>query len=110
LVPEAESEPLPDDVILSMARVECHYMYNDLFFPEDDYLLHNVHNLNGVPCSIVQGRYDVICPAEAAVALAADLPQARLNIVPTGAHSGSEPEMASRLIEAMLELSGKPKA
>jgi proline iminopeptidase len=107
LVPEAESELLPDDVILSMARVECHYMYNDLFFPEDDYLLHSVHKLNAIPCFIVQGRYDVICPAEAAVALAAELPQARLNIVPTGAHSGSEPEMASRLIEAMLELSEK---
>lgn len=109
LVPEDYPEPLPDEAALAMARVECHYMVNNLFLPEDNYLLHNVHRLKDIPCHIVQGRYDMICPAEAAFALARELPQAKLHLVPNGAHSGCEPAMAGELVGALLELSGQIK-
>ena len=109
LLPDETQEALPDEAALAMARVECHYMANALFFPEDDYLLHNVHKLKNIPCHIVQGRYDMVCPAEAAFALARELPQAKLHLVPNGAHSGSEPAMASELIAALLELADQIK-
>jgi proline iminopeptidase len=82
-------------------------MDHHLFFEADDYLLREVHRLREIPCHIVQGRYDMICPAESALALARELPHAHLHIVPDAGHSGSEPGIASELIVAMLELHQK---
>jgi proline iminopeptidase len=103
LIP-GDPPPMTDEEILSSARVECHYMINDLFFPENDFLLKNAHRLQAIPCHIVQGRYDMICPPEAAFALAAEMPQAVLHTVPDAGHSSSAPEMTSELIRAMLDV------
>jgi proline iminopeptidase len=46
----------------------------------------------------------MICPAESAITLAGELPQAHLHLVPDAGHSGSEPGIVSELIAAMLEL------
>ncbi len=100
----AEPTPFTDVTALSMARIECHYMYNHLFFPEDDYLLKRAAALADVPCHIVQGHYDMICPCETAFALAEKLPQAKLHLVPDAGHSGSEPGNTSELIQALAEV------
>ena len=39
-----------------------HYMINRGFLEGDNYILDNAHKIKDIPCSIVQGRYDVICP------------------------------------------------
>ena len=103
LIP-GDPPPMSDEETLSSARIECHYMINDLFLPEEDYLLKNAHKLQNIPCHIVQGRYDMICPPEAAFALAAEMPQAVMHIVPDAGHSSSAPEMTSELISAMLSV------
>jgi proline iminopeptidase len=108
LIPDAPA-PMTDAETLSMARIECHYMFNHLFFAEDNYLLHSAHQLKDIPCHIVQGRYDVICPAESAIALAHELPQAQLHIVPDAGHSSGEPGITSELIGAMLTLAQEMK-
>ena len=108
LIPDAPA-PMTDAEILSMARIECHYMFNHLFLAEDNYLLHSAHQLKDIPCHIVQGRYDVICPAESAIALAHELPQAQLHIVPDAGHSSGEPGITSELISAMLTLAQEMK-
>jgi proline iminopeptidase len=97
-------EAMSDENSLAMARIENYYMTRHLFFEEDDYLLHEAHRLRGIPCHIVQGRYDMICPAETALALAHELPQAKLHIVPDAGHSGGEPGNTSELIAAVLDL------
>jgi proline iminopeptidase len=43
-----------------------------------------------VPVEIVQGRYDLVCPAASAVALAAAVPHARLTMVSAAGHSAAE--------------------
>jgi proline iminopeptidase len=79
-------------------------MANHLFFETDEYLLKNAHLLQQIPCHIVQGRYDMICPAESAFALAAELPKAKMHLVLDAGHSSSEPGIVSELIASMLEL------
>ena len=101
----AEPTPLTEAGALAMARIECHYMINHLFFESDDYLLKNVHKLAKIPCHIVQGRYDMICPNETAWKLAKELPQAVVHLVPDAGHSGSEPGIISELIASLLEIS-----
>jgi proline iminopeptidase len=57
--------------------------------------------LAGVPAEIVQGRYDMICPAATAFDLAAAWPDARLTIVPDAGHSALEPGIRRALVAAV---------
>lgn len=93
-----------DENILAYGRIECHYMINKLFFPNDTYLLDHLHTIKNIPGWIAQGRYDVICPATTAVELSRHLPNMRLNIIPDAGHSILEPGIASSLIEGIETL------
>lgn len=96
--------PFTDESALSMARIESHYMYHRLFFETDDYLIANAHLLSKIPCHIIQGRYDMICPADAAFSLAREMPQAKMHLVLDAGHASGEPGNTSELIAAMSEL------
>ena len=54
-----------------------------------------------IPAEIVQGRYDMICPARTAFELAAAWPAARLSIVPDAGHSALEPGIRRALVAAV---------
>jgi proline iminopeptidase len=84
----------------AFARIECHYFMNRGFFEHDDQLLRDAHRLADIPGVIVQGRYDVVCPAESAWALHKAWPTARLRIVDDAGHSAYEPGIASELVAA----------
>jgi proline iminopeptidase len=84
----------------AFARIEAHYFVNRGFFDHDDQLLRNARRLRHIPGVIVQGRYDVCCPATSAWDLHRAWPQAKLVIVPDAGHSMTEPGIRSALIEA----------
>ncbi len=89
-----------DEFALAFARIECHYFVHGGFFDHDDQLLRNAHRLKGIPAVIVQGRYDVVCPARSAWDLHRAWPEADLRIVADAGHSAFEPGIAHELIEA----------
>lgn len=89
-----------DRTAIGLARLEAHYFVNGLFLPEGGLLAH-MEPLKRIPAEIVQGRYDVICPAETAFELAAAWPAARLTIVPDAGHSALEPGTRSALLAAL---------
>ena len=84
----------------AFARIECHYFVNKGFFRCDDQLLADVDRIRRIPGIIVQGRYDVVCPARSAWDLHRAWPEAQLQIVGDAGHAASEPGIYSRLIEA----------
>lgn len=43
-----------------------HYFINGGFFVSDTQLLDNVDKIRHIPATIVQGRYDIVCPTETA--------------------------------------------
>lgn len=88
-----------DAVALSLARIEAHYFMHDIFLPENS-LLDNLHTIRHLPCVIVQGRYDGVCPIVTADELARAWPEAFYEIVPDAGHSAFEPGIAAALIEA----------
>jgi proline iminopeptidase len=92
---------------LAFARIECHYFVNRGFFTRDDQLLVDAERLRGVPGVIVQGRYDVVCPAASAWALHKRWPEATLQIVPDAGHSAFERGIEERLIAATDALAGR---
>jgi len=89
-----------DEFALAFARIECHYFVHGGFFQHDDQLLRNVHRLKDIRAVIVQGRYDVVCPARSAWDLHRAWPEAELRIIPDAGHSISEPGIIDALVEA----------
>ena len=83
-----------------MARMEAHYFVNDVFMPEG-HLLENLDRISHLPCVIVQGRYDMVCPIATADELARAWPDATYVIVPDAGHSAMEPGIRSALVRAM---------
>ncbi|WP_032379102.1 prolyl aminopeptidase [Rhodococcoides fascians] len=83
----------------AFAGIENHYFRNHAFLDEDQ-LLRDAHLLDGIPGVIVQGRYDVVCPATSAWALHKAWPGADLVIVDDAGHSAAEPGIVHHLVEA----------
>lgn len=97
---EAVSTFAQDPTAIGLARIEAHYFAHDLFLPEGGLLAH-MAALQGIHGEIVQGRYDMICPAQSAFELAAAWPTARLTLVPDAGHSALEPGVRSALLAAL---------
>lgn len=84
---------------LSLARIECHYFVNQSFL-EPNQLLANAARLSTIPGVIVQGRYDLICPARSAWELHQVWPGSVLRMVSDAGHSAFEPGTCAALVEA----------
>ena len=85
---------------LGLARIEAYYFANDLFLTPAG-LLGGMHRIGHIPGEIVQGRYDMVCPATSAFELAASWPSARLTVIPDAGHSALEPGIRRALVAAV---------
>jgi proline iminopeptidase len=88
-----------DAAALAIARIEAHYFVHGLFL-SGNALLEGVARLRDIPCSIVQGRYDVVCPIRSADELHRAWPEAEYVVVPDAGHSAREPGIARELVSA----------
>lgn len=86
------------------ARIECHYFVNGCFLKRPTQLIDDLDRIRHLPCIIVQGRYDVICPVHAAWRLHRRWPESDMRIVPDGSHSAADPAMATALTEAANDM------
>jgi proline iminopeptidase len=86
-------------VALGLARIEAHYFSHDIFLPQDS-LLQNLRRLRQIPCIIVQGRYDAVCPIVSADEVHRAWPEAEYIIVPDAGHSAWEPGITAQLVRA----------
>ena len=85
------------DFAAAFSRIECHYFINGIFL-EDGYILKQASKLQKIPVHIVQGRYDVVCPATSAWELHKAVPHSTLAIVPDAGHSMGEVGIARELV------------
>lgn len=90
---------------LAMARIECHYFLNEVRGGKLS-LLNHLDTLRKIPATIVQGRYDLICPIRTAYKLHQMWPEADYIVVPDAGHSALDPALRSRLIEATEHAKG----
>lgn len=86
---------------LPFARIECHYFIHKIWLKSDDQILENVHLIRHIPCEIVHGRYDVVCPVENAWDLKKAWPECTLHITPDAGHAAKEPGTSRKLVEIM---------
>ena len=87
----------------AFARIECHYFINNIFL-DDNFILDNINKIELIPTTIIQGRYDVVCPVRSAWDLQKKLKNAKLIIVPDSGHSMSEKGITKELINATNNL------
>ena len=92
-----------DRLALGLARIEAHYFIHNIFLP-DNFLLDNIAKIRHIPTTIVQGRYDVVCPIVSADALVQVFPEADYHVISDAGHSAFEPGILAKLIETMEKL------
>ena len=98
--PETVTSFAQDRTALGLARIEAYYFAHALFLPPGGLLAH-LDRVAGIPAEIVQGRYDMICPARTAFELAAAWSTARLTVIPDAGHSALEPGVRRALVAAV---------
>lgn len=96
-----------DAVALAMARIECHYFMHHGWLGADDRLLQEVPKIRHIPATIVQGRYDVVCPIDSAWALHRAWPEADFIVSPDSGHSAFEPGNSRALVAATDKYAGR---
>ncbi len=89
----------PVEIEVARARVQIHYILNQCFVGHRD-LLSEAKSLSKIPTTIIQGRYDMVCPPTTAWALKKAMPHATLSIIPDAGHSAMETGVTSALIAA----------
>jgi proline iminopeptidase len=99
--PEARPSKFNEvDFAIAFARIECHFFANRGFFPEDGWILKHAGKLADIPGWIVQGRFDVVTPMEAAWKLKGAWPGARFEVVWDAGHASTEPGIIDALVRA----------
>jgi len=88
------------DFAAAFARIECHYFTNGAFLDRESRLLDDVPKIRHIPATIVQGRFDVVCPMRSCWDLHKAWPEANLRIVPDSGHSAFEAGTARELVMA----------
>lgn len=83
--------------------LEAHYFRRDCFLAPDE-LLANAGRLAQIPGTIVQGRYDLLCPPATSFALAAAWRRAQIRIVDGAGHAMTEPGITEAMTAALSEL------
>ncbi|WP_170589320.1 prolyl aminopeptidase [Ruegeria arenilitoris] len=91
----------PGEYARTFARLENHYFINKAFLEHDGQILDRMDRIAHIPGHIVQGRYDMICPPQAAWSLAEKWPEAELKMVRQAGHALSEPGISAELVRIM---------
>ena len=84
----------------AFARIECHYFVNGGWLDRENQLLEDVVKIRHIPATIIQGRFDIVCPMRTAWALHKAWPEADFRIVPDAGHSAFEPGTSRELVKA----------
>jgi proline iminopeptidase len=96
-----------DQFALSVARIECHYFLNRGFLRSESQLLDDVPRIRHLPAVIVQGRYDIVCPATTAWDLHRAWPEAKFKMVADAGHSAFEAGNTHELLLATDQFAGR---
>ncbi|KAI1853168.1 hypothetical protein JX265_011449 [Neoarthrinium moseri] len=89
---------------LAFARIECHFFVNGGWM-KDGQLVDDAHKIKHLPIVIIQGRYDVVCPAKTSWDLykalgGKDNSNIEYKIIGDAGHSAHETTIEEALVDA----------
>lgn len=94
----SESEVCASDLV-AQVNVEIHYAANAYFIAENQ-IIEGCGRIRNIPVNLIHGRYDLVCPVEAAFSLHQALPGSILQILPNSGHVAQGEEMIDALVRA----------
>lgn len=100
LLPKSDSSAPDGEIELARARVQIHYIQHLCFVDGEQMLIDAGEKLRKIPTTIVQGRYDMVCPPQTAWALRQVMPHADFVMVPDAGHSAMEQGTCLALLNA----------
>ena len=92
-----------DECSVSLARIESHFFVNDCFI-EENQIIKNIDKISHIPCTIVHGQYDVVCPIRQAYDLNQVYLKSRLIVAEDAGHSLLEPTISKKILSIFDEL------
>ena len=92
-----------DECSVSLARIESHFFVNDCFI-EENQIIKNIDKISHIPCTIVHGQYDVVCPIRQAYDLNQVYLKSRLIVAEDAGHSLLEPTISKEILRIFDEL------
>ncbi|ORU92312.1 MAG: prolyl aminopeptidase [Cycloclasticus sp. symbiont of Poecilosclerida sp. M] len=95
----AELEGDVPETAIAQTRIETHYGMNR-YFIEENQILNNVSCLQDIPCTIIHGEKDFMCPIDSSKTLANMLPNAQLVRLYNSNHLAHGDEMIDALVSA----------
>jgi proline iminopeptidase len=98
--PAKDTSAVDGPTELARARVQIHYIQHLCFIDGEQLLTSAATTLRQIPTTIVQGRYDMVCPPQTAWQLSHAMPHAELIIVPDAGHSAMEKGTCQALLAA----------
>jgi proline iminopeptidase len=100
LLPKSDSSAPDGEIELARARVQIHYIQHLCFVDGEQMLIDAGEKLRKIPTTIIQGRYDMVCPPQTAWALSQVMPHADFVMVPDAGHSAMEQGTCLALLNA----------
>lgn len=94
-----EEQAADDQTSIGMAILDAWYFANHMFL-EVDQLIRNIAAVRHLPCTLIQGGYDMIATPNSAYRLHKAWPGSVLKLIPDAGHSPTETGIVSALIEA----------
>ena len=92
-----------DECSVSLARIESHFFVNECFI-EENQIIKNIDKISHIPCTIVHGQYDVVCPIRQAYDLNQVYLKSRLIVAEDAGHSLLEPTISKKILSIFDEL------
>jgi proline iminopeptidase len=86
-----------DECAVSLARIESHFFMNNCFIRENQ-ILEDINKIKDIPCIIVHGQYDIVCPIRQAYDLHKVYDNAELIIAKDAGHSLLEPSTSKEIL------------
>ncbi|MDP8567479.1 prolyl aminopeptidase [Methylophilus aquaticus] len=99
LLPKVDTSHINGAVELARARVQIHYIQHMCFIDGERLLEQAKEKLERIPSTIVQGRYDMVCPPQTAWQLSQSMPHARFFMIADAGHSAMEEGTCQALLE-----------
>jgi proline iminopeptidase len=91
----------PAEYARAFARLENHFFHNGGFLQCDGWILRERERIEHIPATVVQGRFDMICPPHSAWKLAHGWAKCDLRMIPMAGHALSEPGISEALVRIM---------
>lgn len=91
-----------NEINLALAKLEIYYFVNN-FFIDENYIIKNIKKIENIKVSIIQGRYDIICPPLYAWKLHKKLKKSNIKFV-LGWHSPYEKNIFNELKNEVAQI------